>query len=412
MICLIQRSFIRGVFIFVLVLSAVFSCCMAPCSATPAPLPEGGFDNTSDIQEEIIKAQLEALDTSFLSGFLEDMDSSMEEFFPGLDLAGFIRSPGRVLEGLDPASLAKGILRAIAAEVRASLALLGQLIILAVMCGILSEFASGFETQQITTIARSACFMVLALMATNSFFVTIRSANEAVDSMTGFMHASTPLLFALLSAVGGITSAAVMSPVVVAVAGVASSLVRNIVFPLLFLSAVLEVVSIVADRVQLTQFSGLARDVAVGFLGGGMTLFLGVMTIRGVGARVADSVSIRTAKFVSGTFIPVVGKMFSDAVGMVASCAALIHGGLSVVGFVSIFMICLVPAAKILSVAIMYRLAGAIVQPLGDPSLPKCLSALGNTLILVLVTVGVVAVAFLAVITVISGLVNFAVTLR
>jgi hypothetical protein len=60
----------------------------------------------------------------------------------------------------------------------------------------------------------------------------------------------------------------------------------------------------------------------------------------------------------------------------------------------------------------MYRLAGAIVQPLGDPSLPKCLSVLGNTLILVLVTVGVVAVAFLAVITVISGLVNFAVTLR
>jgi len=272
---------------------------------------------------------------------------------------------------------------------------------------------SRVETEQVTTIARSACFMVLALMATNSFLVTTRAANEAVDTMTTFMHASTPPSVALLSAVGGITSAAVMSPAVVAVAGLTSGLIRNVVFPLLFLSALLEVVSMIADRVQLTQFSGLARDVAVACLGGGDDAFSrGFMTIRGVGARVADSVSIRTAKFVSGTFIPVVGKMFSDAVGMVASCAALIHGGLSVAGVVSIFMICLVPAAKILSVAIMYRLAGAIVQPLGDPGLSKCLSVLGNTLILVLVTLGVVAVAFLAVITVISGLVNFAVTLR
>jgi len=75
-------------------------------------------------------------------------------------------------------------------------------------------------------------------------------------------------------------------------------------------------------------------------------------------------------------------------------------------------MICLVPAAKILSVAVMYRLAGAIVQPLGDQGLSKCLGVLGNTLVLVLVTLGVVAVTFLAVITVIAGLMNFAVTLR
>lgn len=168
----------------------------------------------------------------------------------------------------------------------------------------------------------------------------------------------------------------------------------------------------ITDRVQLTQFSGLARDVAVGALGGGMTLFVGVMTIRGVGAQITDSLSIRTAKFVSGTFIPVVGKMFSDAVGMVASCAAVIHGGLTVAGVVTVFMILLVPCAKILSVAIMYRLAGAIVQPLGDVGLSKCLSVLGNTLILIIVALGVVAIAFLAIITVISGLVNFSVALR
>ena len=371
-----------------------------------------GSDDSSDLQEDIIEAQLEALDIINLRGFLEDMDVGIEEFFPNLDIVEFVRSPGKTLSGFSPGNILAGIGRVVASEVRASLSLLGQLIVIAVISGVLSELAIGFGSKQVTTIARSVCFMVLALMATNSFFVTVRAANEAVDKMTAFMHASTPLLFTLLSAMGGITSAAVMSPIVVAVAGLSSGLIRNIVFPLLFLSALLEVISMITERVQLVEFSGLARDAAIACLGGGMTIFIGVMTIRGVGARVADSVSIRTAKFMSGAFIPVVGKMFSDAVGMVASCTALIHGGLSIAGVISIFIICLVPAAKILSVAIMYRLAGAIVQPLGDQGLSKCLGVLGNTLILVLVALGAVAVAFLAVITVISGLVNFALTLR
>mgnify|MGYP000868615879 FL=1 len=403
-------SIISAIVILALVFSALVLNHKSQCYANPAQLQDS--EDGPGLKDDIIRAELDALDIAALQGFLEDMDSSMKEFFPDLDIAGFVRSPGKILGGFDPASIATGVMRVIAGEVRASLVLLGQLIILAVMCGILSEFASGFEIKQVTTIARSACFMVLALMATNSFLVTMRAATDAVDRMTTFMHASTPLLFALLSAVGGITSAAVMSPAVVAISGLTSGLIRNIVFPLIFLSAILEVVSMIADRVQLTEFSGLARDVAVACLGGGMTLFVGVMTIRGVGAQVADSLSIRTAKFVSGTFVPVVGKMFSDAVGMVASCAALIHGALSVAGVVTVFMICLVPAAKILSVAVMYRLAGAIVQPLGDRGLSKCLGVLGNTLILVLVTLGVVAIAFLAIITVIAGLVNFAVTLR
>lgn len=383
---------------------------MNQCHAESAsPSDPGG---TGSLRDDIIRAELDALDTSKLQGFLQDMDRSMEEFFPDLDIFGLVRAPGKALGALDPASVVGGVLMVVAREIRAGVVLLGQLIVLAVMCGILSEFAQGFETQQVTTIARSACFMVLALMATNSFLVALHTATDAVDKMTAFMHASTPLLFALLSAVGGITSAAVMSPTVVAVAGLTSQLIRNVVFPLVFLSVLLEVVSMITDRVQLTQFSGLARDVAVGALGGGMTLFVGVMTIRGVGAQITDSLSIRTAKFVSGTFIPVVGKMFSDAVGMVASCAAVIHGGLTVAGVVTVFMILLVPCAKILSVAIMYRLAGAIVQPLGDVGLSKCLSVLGNTLILIIVALGVVAIAFLAIITVISGLVNFSVALR
>ncbi len=377
--------------------------------ARTAPSPQGPSPPAED---DIIGAQLGALDTAWLEGFLRDVDESMRGYFPELDLAGVLRSPKDAPGRLDAASIASGIWRLLAAEVRASLSLLGQLVVLGVMCSVLSEFAAGLGMEQVTSVARAACFMVFAVMAVNSFLVATAVATAAVEKMATFMHSASPLLFALLAAAGGVTSAAVMSPAVVATAGATGGLMRNVVLPLIILSAVLEITSMITDRIQLTRLAALLRDASVATLGGFMTLFVGVMTVRGVGAAVVDTVSIRAAKFVSGTFIPVVGKMFSDAVGMVASCSALIQSGLTVAGLVAVFMVCLVPAAKILSVAAMYKIAGAIVQPLGDDQLARCLGSLGNTLIMILVALGVCALAFLAAVSVISGLANLTAALR
>ncbi|MEW5865923.1 MAG: stage III sporulation protein AE [Bacillota bacterium] len=385
---------------------------VAVCIGASLAEAASGVQDTAPSENDIIRAQLDALDTAALEDFLHDVDRSMQEFFPGLDLAGMIRSPRDAAGRLDAGKIASGVLGLVASEVKASLSLLGQLIVLGVMCSVLSEFASGLGAEHVTGIARAACFMVLAVMATNSFLVASRVASAAVERMTTFVHSATPLLFALLAATGGVTSAAVMSPAVVAAAGATSGLVNNLVFPLIFLSAVLEITSMITERVQLTRLAALLRDGSVATLGGFMTLFVGVMTVRGVGAAVADTVSIRAAKFVSGTFIPVVGKMFADAVGMVASCSALIQSGLTVAGLLAVFMICLVPATKIFSVAAMYKVASAIVQPMGDEQLTRCLGALGNTLVMILVALGVSAFAFFAAISVISGLTNLAAALR
>jgi stage III sporulation protein AE len=379
-------------------------------SSAPSPRTPGTGKAASP--DDVVRAQMEAMDASVLEGFLRDVDADVKEFFPELDLPSMLRSPQRAAGRLDLWGIAVGIARLLAAEVRASFSLLGQLIVIAVMCSVLAEFATGLGAEQATGIARAACFMVLAVIAVNSFLLATRVATGAVDRMTSFVHSATPLLFTLLAAAGGVTSAAVMSPAVVAAAGTTSAFVNDLVFPLIFLSAVLNVTSMITERVQLTRLATLLRDGAVAALGGFTTLFVGVMAVRGVGAAVTDTLSIRAAKFVSGTFIPVVGKMFSDAIAMVASCSVLIQSGLSVVGLLGVFMICIVPAAKIFVVAAMYRIASALVQPMGDEQLARCLGDLGNTLVMVLVSLAVSAFAFVAAITVVAGLANLTAAMR
>ena len=50
---------------------------------------------------------------------------------------------------------------------------------------------------------------------------------------------------------------------------------------------------------------------------------------------------------------------------------------------------------KILSMVLIYKLAGAVIQPLGDEDMVKCLNDLAGNLTFIAITVGSVAVMFL-----------------
>ncbi|MDI7276589.1 MAG: stage III sporulation protein AE, partial [Anaerolineae bacterium] len=67
---------------------------------------------------------------------------------------------------------------------------------------------------------------------------------------------------------------------------------------------------------------------------------------------------------------------------------------------------------KIFAVAAMYKIASAVVQPMGDEQLARCLGALGNTLVMVLVSLAVSAFAFIAAMTVVAGVANLAAAMR
>src|SRR5690606_42087626 len=80
----------------------------------------------------------------------------------------------------------------------------------------------------------------------------------------------------------------------------------------------------------LSRLSGLLPHGALTVLGLGFTVFLGVMVIRGAIAPVADGVALRAAKFLAGTFIPVVGGMMADAVEVVVGGSLLVKNALGV----------------------------------------------------------------------------------
>lgn len=123
--------------------------------------------------------------------------------------------------------------------------------------------------------------MVLIIIALNSFHVAISYATEAIQTMTSFILALIPLLLALIASSGGLVSAGFFHPVILFLMNTSGVFIQYVVLPLIFLSAILSIVSTLTEQYKVTQLAQLLRNVAIGGLAVFLTVFLGVISVQG-----------------------------------------------------------------------------------------------------------------------------------
>jgi stage III sporulation protein AE len=171
-------------------------------------------------------------------------------------------------------------------------------------------------------------------------------------------------------------------------------------------------VNYLSDQYKLSNLAGVLKQSGMVVLGLTLVIFIGVISIQSVVGSVADGITLRTAKYATATFIPVVGKMFADTVELVMGASLLIKNAVGVVGVLAVATLCALPVVKLLSLITVIKVTGALVQPMGAEKMAKCLDTVGNNLMLVLGAVLTVALMFFLSITMIIGAGNVTMMLR
>lgn len=301
--------------------------------------------------------------------------------------------PGQSGTGFSPAALGRGMARFFMDALWQNGRLLGTIIILAVLAAVLEALQSAFASQTVSRIAFLAVHLALLVLAVTSFHDATGYAGGAIDTMTGLMYGSLPVLLALIAASGGLTSAATFHPLIVFVVNAVALVVHNWVFPMIFFSTVLAIVNAVSVRYKVSELASFLRTTTLLVLGVGMSAFLGIMTVQGTLSSVADGVGMRTAKFVAG-LVPFVGKALSDAGESIAGASLLVKDATGMAGAVALLLICAFPALKILALAIIYNGSAALLQPLGQTPIIDGLSAVGKGLLLVFAALVAIGLMF------------------
>lgn len=290
--------------------------------------------------------------------------------------------------------------------------ILGILIMLVIFSALLKSLQNAFEKSNVSKIADSVVFLVLVVFALNSFYVASTATQEAISIMINFMYALVPILLALIATSGGIISVSFFHPILIFLMQTSSLLVTFFILPLILISTILSIVSIINEELQVTKLANLIRNTAVGVLGIFLTIFLGVLSVQGMTTAVTDGVAVKTAKFVSSNFIPVVGKIFADVTDTVISASLLLKNTVGIVGLVVLLGIIVFPAIKILTVALIFKFSAAVLQPVGSKAIISTIDVIGKSVIYLFVCLSIVSLMFFLSMTLIIAAGNIVVMFR
>lgn len=288
----------------------------------------------------------------------------------------------------------KGIITFLFYEVIQNGQLLGTLIILTLFSVVLQSMHATFEKSAVSKIAYFVVYIVLLYIVLDSFHQVFTYAKEAMEMMSGFMIALLPLLLGIIATFGQFFTVTFFHPIIIFLIHISGILISSFVFPLLYLSALLIIISNLNKQFQAVHLAELLKTISLSTLGIFLTIFLGVMSIQGTATAIQDGVALKTTKFITGNFIPVVGRTFTDAADTVLSAALLMKNAIGLIGVTIIIFIAVFPAIKIMAIAFIYKLAAALLQPLGNSPIVESLSVISKYIMYVLAALVIVTFMF------------------
>ncbi|MCR4397427.1 MAG: stage III sporulation protein AE [Firmicutes bacterium] len=343
---------------------------------------------------ELVQGQAERLDDGEFQRLLDQVSRDAGGYAPRIDWREAVSQVSAGREGIDVRGLARGVATYLFRETVANTRLLGKLIILAVAVALLEKMGSSFDSRGVSELASSACHLALVVVAAGSFAYSVAVARDLIAGMVRMMNAVLPTLIALIAASGAPVTAGLLQPVMVATVYAVSAVTSDYVLVLLTLAAVLDIVGHVVRPFNVSGLAALLRQASMLVMGLCLAAFLGVVAVNRVAGAVADGIALRSAKFLSGTFVPVVGKMFADAIEMVFASSYILRNAVGIAGAAAVVTAAAFPLCKIVSLVAVYRIAAALVQPVGAETLSDCLNGIASSLTGISVAAGSVAVMF------------------
>lgn len=299
--------------------------------------------------------------------------------------------------------ISKALISLLFKEVNGVLAMVISIIAIALICSLLKNLQGAFSSKGVSEIAFYACYSIIVMILSRSFLIAISVAKEVIVDVSDFMAAILPILVTMVSLAGGITEAATIDPIVMGAVVIIPRIYSSIIIPLILISFVLQFANNLSEEHKINNLCKLTKQCIVWLQGIIITIFIALLTIRGITSNTIDAVTLKTTKFAVDNFVPIVGKAFSDAISSVAGYSLIIKNAVSGIGLIVIILIILYPILKIVLMSFIYKISASIVEPISDKRITSTIAAAGDSLILLLSCVLAVSLMFFIVIAIIAN---------
>ena len=263
---------------------------------------------------------------------------------------------------------------------------------LIIVCCALTSFVKGFSTVSTSQIAvkltdYTGAFAIVCI-ALSSVGGMLSRCIEAISDISTFSKIVTPV-YAVAAAVSQHPTAAISTAgASILFNNLFTTITLDLFIPLIVTYIAANAIGAVSGLDILTKLCELIKW----FLGFCwkvlLVAFISYISVSGVISSGVDAVSVKTARMVITSSIPVVGNIIADASDAILSGAAIIKNSVGIIGFLGVCAICLVPFVGCFIYQTVFKITSAVSSSLCGGTMSKVLDGVGNAYGLALASLG------------------------
>ena len=332
------------------------------------------FDLFGAINQEIDKLNLTDFEDSF-----NDLPNEIADIWQDNNISDILTNYAKGKNILNIEDIGFSLLNVLKGALNSNILTIGALIALAILSGIVSQIKSSFGTQT-SDAASFVLYLMSMTLVVYVFASTVIQTKDAIAKSVEIMQFSFPPLLTLLLSSGQTAQAGIVQPATVLLTTTISSLVQNVLLPMVLVLSVTVIIGNMSNSLQLNKLQKLIKTVLKWAIGAVGTIYVGALSLQGIGAKGFDSMTMRTTRFALDKFIPYVGGIVSGSADTILNISLLLKNALGITSVLLMLSTLLMPIIKIIGAQLSLRIVAALVEPLGNDGLAKSISEIGDVM--------------------------------
>ncbi len=255
---------------------------------------------------------------------------------------------------------------------------------------VLRTFSGGIKMA--ADMAGTTAIAAVLLQNTNSM---IRLGAETVAELSEYGKLLYPVMAAAMAAQGGVTASAALYTGTAIFDAVLSSLISNLMVPMVYLFLALAAANSAAGEDLLKKMRDLLKNAMSWCLKTVLTVFTTYMSITGVVSGTTDAAALKATKVTISSVVPVVGGILSDASEAVLVSAGALKNTAGIYGILAVLAVFLEPFLRIGSHYLILKATAAVCGIFGSKEMTGLIEDFSTAMGLLLAMTGSVCLLLL-----------------
>ncbi len=268
---------------------------------------------------------------------------------------------------------------------------------------LISGAIQGVSSTSSAVTSKYATVISAAAVIITPVYSVIKAGIDAMQGSSIFMTAFVPVFAVVTAASGSVATSTSMSALLLGASQAVSFISNFVVLPLMGGYLAISICSAASPLIAKIGIADGIKKLSLWTMSLTSTVFIGVLGIQTAVNGAADTLSMRTAKFIVGSAVPVAGTALSEALTTVTASMGVLKAGIGIYGVIACFLIFLPLLVELILWRIMLNITASVSDLFSTTEISGILRSVDTVISLLTGVILLIGALFIISLTVVVG---------